>query len=176
MRRLGRKLDVEGMALYTYVDNKDDLLDAVAERVLSELELPELPAGDWKGRIRALVHGWAELQLGHPNAFPLIYRARRWASEDFEILEETFDALAAAGLDPKEAALAYSSMIGALDGMLFAGYLTTYDARGVWQRGRAAADPKRFPHYRAAAAEAAKLRGADIFEHALDLLLRGLER
>src|SRR5262245_41685482 len=176
MRRLGRKLGVEGMALYTYVDSKEDLLDAVGEHVLSALDVADVPAEDWRGRIRALVHAWSKLQLRHPNAFPLIYRARPWTSLDFEVLEETFDALAAAGLDPAQAALAYSSMIGALDGMLFAGYLTTYNARETWLRGRREADPQRFPRYRAAASEAAKLRGADIFEHTLDLLLRGLER
>src|SRR5207248_11528910 len=41
MRRLGKELGVEGMALYTHVENKDGLLNAVSQQILSELELPD---------------------------------------------------------------------------------------------------------------------------------------
>jgi len=60
--------------------------------------------------------------------------------------------------------------------MLLAGYLTTYAGGVAWSRAAAFVDASRFPRYQAAAAHAAGLTGADIFEHALELLLRGMEQ
>lgn len=40
MRRLGKELGVEGMALYNHVKNKGDLLDGMLDRVAAEIELP----------------------------------------------------------------------------------------------------------------------------------------
>ncbi|WP_304452730.1 TetR/AcrR family transcriptional regulator [Nocardiopsis sp. YSL2] len=47
MRRLGRELGVEAMALYNHVDNKDDLLDGMIEWAADEIELPE-DSTDWR--------------------------------------------------------------------------------------------------------------------------------
>ncbi|MHB8470723.1 MAG: TetR family transcriptional regulator, partial [Gaiellaceae bacterium] len=52
MRRLGRELGVEGMALYTHVRDKADLLDAVAELVLAELDVEFDRSAPWQERIR----------------------------------------------------------------------------------------------------------------------------
>jgi len=38
MRALGRRLGVEGMALYTYFRSKDELLDAAGTRILEALD------------------------------------------------------------------------------------------------------------------------------------------
>jgi AcrR family transcriptional regulator len=40
MRRLGRQLDRDPMALYRYAANREDLLDGVAEAVLAQLDIP----------------------------------------------------------------------------------------------------------------------------------------
>ncbi len=41
MRKLGAELGVEAMSLYNHVDNKDDLLDAVADRLYERiLDIP----------------------------------------------------------------------------------------------------------------------------------------
>ena len=37
MRKLGAELGVEAMSLYNHVDNKDDLLDAVADRLYEHI-------------------------------------------------------------------------------------------------------------------------------------------
>jgi AcrR family transcriptional regulator len=47
MRRLGRELGVEGMALYNHVKNKGDLLDGMLECVAGEIELPD-GGTDWR--------------------------------------------------------------------------------------------------------------------------------
>ena len=51
MRRVGRELGVEAMSLYHHVHDKDDLLMAIRERVLSEFVDPGTD-GDWEMRAR----------------------------------------------------------------------------------------------------------------------------
>jgi AcrR family transcriptional regulator len=176
MRRLGAELGVEAMALYTHVRNKDDLLTAVGERIVGEFTPAPVEPDDWRGRIRASVMAWADLQIRHPQAFPLVYRFRPDTREGVAIVEAMLEAFGIAGLDSAGAALAYCTLIGCLDGMLLAGYLTTYAGGLAWSRAAPLVDADRFPRYRSAAAHAAGLSGAEIFEHALELLLRGIEQ
>jgi AcrR family transcriptional regulator len=67
MRRLGQELGVEAMSLYTHVRNKDDLLDGMADLVVSEAPLAS-PSADWKPVLRTMIlaaravlhrHRWA---------------------------------------------------------------------------------------------------------------------
>ena len=54
MRRLAAVLDVNPMTIYLRFENKDALLAAVGEQVLSEIELPVADDGDWTDRVVAL--------------------------------------------------------------------------------------------------------------------------
>jgi len=64
MRRLGQELDVEAMALYRHVRNKDDILDGIVEVVVAEIELP--PSGDdWKAALRRQVMAARTSMLRH---------------------------------------------------------------------------------------------------------------
>jgi AcrR family transcriptional regulator len=79
MRKLGQALGVEAMSLYNHVANKDDVLDGIADRVLSEIDLPA--AGpDWERAIWACAvsahkalaaHSWAcQLIMSIPRPLP----------------------------------------------------------------------------------------------------------
>src|SRR5262249_27379771 len=111
MRRLGRELGVEGMALYTHVRDKADLLDAVAVLVLTELEVPPGGPARWQERIRRGVLAWAALQERYPQAFPLVFRPRLPTDAVSNLTEELLDALRAAGFDERGAALAYETIV-----------------------------------------------------------------
>ena len=62
MRRLGSELGVEAMSLYNHVTNKDDLLDAIVDRVYAEVELPatDLP---WKEQARGVFRGFRQVEV-----------------------------------------------------------------------------------------------------------------
>src|SRR5436309_2901718 len=111
MRALGKRLGVEGMALYTYFASKDELLDAAAARVLDDLPTDWDRTLDWRERIHRGILSWAELQALHPRAFPLVYRRGSRSGPVSLLTEELFDALRAAGFAPRDAALAYQSLI-----------------------------------------------------------------
>lgn len=76
MRRLGRDLGVEAMALYRYVPSREDLLDGIVETVIDELyadpEVHLLPQHSWQEYLIRLADGVRRMALAHPQVFPLI--------------------------------------------------------------------------------------------------------
>src|SRR5690242_9860197 len=56
MRSVGQELGVQAMSLYNHVRDKDDLLDAIAEEVLSGVAIPPLDIA-WDDALLALAHG-----------------------------------------------------------------------------------------------------------------------
>jgi AcrR family transcriptional regulator len=118
MRRLGEALGVEAMSVYEYVENKEDLVSAIAERLLEELRLDDASEGPWIVRIERVIREWARLARVHSRAFPLLFEPRRTAPKDAESAELILDALHAGGFEPPAAALVYRAMMCLLDGAL----------------------------------------------------------
>ena len=54
MRVLARKLGVEAMSLYHYVERKEELLAELAALVMAEIEFPASRPGEWKAAIRQM--------------------------------------------------------------------------------------------------------------------------
>lgn len=83
MRKLGQELGVEAMSLYHYVANKDDLLDGMADFVVSEFDLPS-NGTDWRETLRQSAisahrvlwsHPWAcGLNVSRPGVGPAALR------------------------------------------------------------------------------------------------------
>jgi AcrR family transcriptional regulator len=73
MRKLGQALGVEAMSLYNHVANKGDLVDAIVDLVVSEIDLPS-GAGDWDVAIREYAISAHETFLRHPWACSLVMR------------------------------------------------------------------------------------------------------
>jgi AcrR family transcriptional regulator len=74
MRKLAQVLGVQAMSLYNHVANKDDLLDGIVDRVVSEIEMPSLET-DWKTAIRRRAISAHAVLLHHPWAtMPLVSR------------------------------------------------------------------------------------------------------
>ena len=76
MRRLGGVLGVEAMSLYRYVPGRENLLDAVVERIMDEMrddpDVLEVPRDGWQDFLQRLAHGVRRMALAHPRAFPLV--------------------------------------------------------------------------------------------------------
>jgi len=176
MRRLGRELGVEGMALYTHVRNKADLLDAVAVLVLTDLDVPPGRSPRWQERIRRGVLAWAALQERHPRAFPLVFRPRLPTDAVSNLTEELLDALRVAGFDERGAALAYETIVVLVDSALLSrSSWSDADLQRAWREGAVQADEERFPRFAEVAPAAATLTWREILDTGVDLLLRGLE-
>jgi AcrR family transcriptional regulator len=64
MRRLAQELGVVPMALYKHVANKDELLDAMVDLVIREIESPD-PELDWKSAVRRQILSARQALLRH---------------------------------------------------------------------------------------------------------------
>ena len=71
MRKLAQALDVVPMALYRHVANKDELLDALVDVVVGEIDAP-LVGADWKTSLRARILSARRALLRHPWASRLM--------------------------------------------------------------------------------------------------------
>ncbi|HET7758449.1 MAG TPA: TetR family transcriptional regulator [Gaiellaceae bacterium] len=177
MRALGRRLGVEGMALYTYFRSKDDLLDAVGTRILEAIDTAFDRSLPWQERIRRGALAWAAMQAGHPRAFPLVYRGGVRTNAVPLLTEELLDALRSAGFDERGAALAYQSVVVLIDAALLGrGTSTDADLHAAWRNAQERLDPQTFPRFHEIAPHGATLGWEEILESGLDLLLRGLEQ
>jgi AcrR family transcriptional regulator len=67
MRKLAQALDVVPMALYRHVANKGELLDALVDVVIGEID-PPLEGADWKTALRARILSARRVLLRHPWA------------------------------------------------------------------------------------------------------------
>ena len=75
MRSVSGRLGVEAMALYRYVQSRDDLLDGVADHLIDDLDDdPDLKtaAPTWQAYLVRLAHAVRRTVLAHPRVFPLI--------------------------------------------------------------------------------------------------------
>jgi len=76
MRAVASRLGVRSMSLYRYVEDRDELLDAVVERIVNELgDDPEVqlrPADGWRPYLTGMAHGVRRYARAHPHAFPLV--------------------------------------------------------------------------------------------------------
>src|SRR5262245_2425765 len=170
MRRLGSELGVEGMALYTHVRNKEDLLNAVADLVLEDLDVSFDPARSWQERLRHAARSWAELQERYPRAFPLIFRSGLQTNRVRVLTEEMLDALRTAGFDARGAAEAYQAFVVLLDSALIGrSSWTDAELQAAWRRGAAGVDASAYPRFAEVAPQAAELTWPTIFSAALDM-------
>ena len=87
MRKLGNQLGVEAMSLYHYVANKDDLLDAMLDRLYAEIDLPRhVPDDDWEAAIRDGLRAFHEVLVRHQAALPLFAGRPAVSAEAFDVL------------------------------------------------------------------------------------------
>ncbi len=109
LRRVARELGVTPMALYRYVDSKEGLLAAVAERAFEEFELPAETDDDWREEMKALARSFRRLLLAHPTVAALFSSHPAEISRNgARIIEVVLGVLRRAGFPPHEAALVES--------------------------------------------------------------------
>src|SRR5260221_13172949 len=97
MRAVSARLGVRSMSLYRYVQDRDELLDAVVERIVNELaDDPEgqlRPVAGWRPYLTGMARGERRHPRANPHAFPLAatrppeapwvnppLRSRRWTA------------------------------------------------------------------------------------------------
>jgi TetR/AcrR family transcriptional regulator, tetracycline repressor protein len=110
MRRLARELDVSPGALYWHFANKQQLLGAVADRILDSVG--DVPAG-WRDRIAGICERLRNALLSHTDGAELVSASFAAGQSEAmaQILARLTDAAADAGVDPSRAELAARTVV-----------------------------------------------------------------
>ena len=107
-RKLGARLGVEGMALYKHFKNRDEILDAVAEALILELEVP--PEGKWQDRVKDFARRYRSLARVHPRAYPLLATRQLATPRALVLVEEVLKALVDTGFELDAAAVLFRTI------------------------------------------------------------------
>ena len=102
MRRLAKELGVEAMSLYNHVRNKGDLVEAMGDLVVREIELPSDP--DWETAIRRCAISAYDTFMRHPWACSLVMSPRTLRLEEnprLRYMEWLLGRLDEAGFSPE---------------------------------------------------------------------------
>ena len=97
MPRLAKHLGVGTMSLYRHVDDKNDLINAVAERVLGDVQVPDGRHDDWEGRVVGYLRDLRDAALAHPALARILAERGLTVGPVFEQLEEAHSILRRAG-------------------------------------------------------------------------------
>lgn len=111
MRRLGKTLGVEAMSLYHYVQNKDDLLDAVVDQLYSQLTLPDLPPEEWETSLMTAFHSMFDVLVANPGAIDLTTSRSGRTPITIGMLYWGCSQFVHAGLDDDEAIAAFRIVV-----------------------------------------------------------------
>ncbi|MDF5756536.1 TetR/AcrR family transcriptional regulator [Spongiactinospora sp. TRM90649] len=112
MRAVGERLGRTGMALYTYVPSKGELVDLMCDKVMGEQ-----PAGyDLSGGWRAALSAWAgdslDFHVRHPWLLAVSQARPILGPGEFASLQTVAEIVRASGLAPAEARGVVSALFG----------------------------------------------------------------
>jgi AcrR family transcriptional regulator len=110
MRTLAQRCGVATMTLYRHVRTKEDLLGALADRMLAELELPGPGTLPWQEQLAAVFRSVHDLLLEHPDVVEIAVRQHVAGEAAYRGAEVVLDALRRAGIEGEAAASAFAAL------------------------------------------------------------------
>lgn len=128
MRTIAGRLGVKAMSLYKHFATRDELLDAVVDLIVEELDADpqvrrDAPDG-WRDYLTRLAHGVRNYALAHPHAFPIVATRPAdapWVNPPLRSLawiENLLTTLEGEGFDEDQLVFAYRSFNSFLLGYL----------------------------------------------------------
>jgi len=109
MRRLADGLGVRAMSLYNHIDGKDALLDSLVERVVAEIEIPNLEL-DWKTAMKHRGRSSHEVLRRHPWAIGAFMTRSNAGANMLRYVDATLGCLREAGFSFEVADHAWHAM------------------------------------------------------------------
>jgi AcrR family transcriptional regulator len=184
MRRVAEELGTAPSALYWHVRNKDELLQLVLDRVISEIALPPPDPEHWQEQLKALAREMRRVLTSHRDIARVTIGAIPVGPNTLPIIEWMHGLLRDAGLPDRTVAL-----VGDLFGLYVGAYAYEESLglasptgeelppeqiiamlRDYWS----SLPPERFPHTLALLDELFSGGPDERFEFGLDVIVRGL--
>lgn len=170
-RRLAAELGVRGPSLYNHFATKEEILDAVADSIISQVDTSFFGRHDWRVALRHWGLSYRAALAAHPNIVPYLAQGPGRRPAALTMADGVYGGLVGAGWPPARA-----THIGALMRYFVAG-----SALGSFARGFIG-DPKvyatQYPHLNQAHLLAGHQQSIDegAFLLGLDALIDGLSR
>jgi TetR/AcrR family tetracycline transcriptional repressor len=166
MRRLSRELGRSAMAAYWYVEDKQQLLNLVAKKMLAEVRLPDPGSGSWEERLRKVIAAIDAKLRQHPGIAEILLQ--RMLSTDRRLMNGIFEILQSAGFEGPEVFLSYAM----IHTYLFGRYQVVLHADELPDQQHRPDDledtvGRLVPHLE-------RLRGRDFFSYGVDTIIAGL--
>lgn len=182
MRKLGRELGVEAMALYYHFANKHQLIEGMIDRIHGEITTP-LKAKDWRAEARGRAHSAFEVLLRHPWAAPIMEAGVNPGSATLQDSEGTIKCFRQAGFSIDATVHAVTVLniyiYGAAQQYAKLPFTTTEQAAGVAKEVQSQFSAEAYPYLAEMIAEHMMKTGYNAlgeFDFGLNLILDGIAR
>jgi AcrR family transcriptional regulator len=169
-RRLATELEVRAPSLYNHFGTKEEILDAVGDAIIAQVDLSMFGLDPWPDALRKWARAYRAALAAHPNIVPFLARGPGRRPAALGLADAVYGGLVEAGWPPS-----YATRIGAL-----MRYLVTGSTVGSFASGFVD-DPEfyseRYPHLGGAHRLREHQQQVDegAFELGLETLVSGLE-
>jgi TetR/AcrR family transcriptional regulator, tetracycline repressor protein len=179
MPSLAKRLGVGTMSLYRHVEGKDDLIDAVAERVLRAVEVPHGDPDDWEARVVGYLRALRQAALAHPALSRILAERGLTVGPVFDQLEAVHAVLRAAGFSDLGAVRTFYALLTYVLGFVVwelprAHQQSPAAYAAAWNDALDHVDPAAYPNLHALRQQLGTAASSDQFEYGLDQLVRSL--
>ena len=179
MPRLAASLGVGTMSLYRHIQDKDDLVNAVAAHVLSGVIVPTGAPDDWEGRVVGYLLALRAQALAHPALSSILAERGLTVGPVFDQLETVHGILRAAGFSDVDAVRTFYALFTYVFGFVIwelprvhqqppAAYTT------AWNNALDQLDPDAFPNLHALRETLVTSASENQFEYGLNHLVDSL--
>lgn len=180
MRKLGQALGVKAMSLYNHVANKNEIVEGIVDRVMGEIELPDLSL-NWKVAMRRRAISAHGVLLRHPWAAIAMMSGVNVGPAALRYVDATLGCLREAGFSWEMADHAWNAMDSHIYGFTLQALNFPFDED---EYAAVASDfvgmlpSDKYPYMNGLTQEviAKRYNGIHDFEFGLDILLDGLDR
>ena len=184
MRRLATELDTGPASLYVYIKGRDELRNAMLDRVSGMVEIEEPDPSRWREQVHALCQGVLQIMEAHPGIAEVAVANPPTGERTLRFAENLLALLRAGGVTDQDAAWACDIL--PLITTASAVETAASQRRGVEQKDHeadvverlgqafAALPPGEFPNVTALASELTSGDGDMRFRFAIDVFLDGL--
>jgi len=179
MPNVARHLGVGTMSLYRHVGDKGDLIDAIAERVMGRIAVPDGVADDWEGRVVGYLRALREAATAHPALGRILADHGLTVGPVFTQLETAHGILLRAGFAHNDAVRAFYSLFTYVFGFVMWELPRVHQQPAdayvlAWTSAIDTLDPTDYPHLHALRSDLKTVASDDQFEYGLALLIESL--